>query len=871
VRNTSSSNSKSTPRAPQSSGTNASDLRVNLSVLTNERGRLSKTARLNGDGIVFDPAPGLHDGQIKTGAVDFTQLPDLITGLSPRKCLTFGIPKNGVQSQRLYSRRSQPPGEGITRTEEDLTYPDGPALLFADFDGLPAAVSEIDELETFIRQLIGRDVPMVVVPSSSSNIYNGDTRVRGLHGVHAYIAVERGTDIPEIAQRLRTRAVLRGLGRAVVFNNGHIEIRPPWDHSVFQASRQVFAAGAVCEPPLEQRREPRLFNAATPALSLSDIPELTPEDRKRIEKIEAGLLAQKEPEAEEKRRAYRSLRLAEGVSETALDALDGGVLAPDCPIFLADGRIVEVRDIVADPAAFHEVRCKDPAEPDYDGGRNVAIIYTKNIDARLRIHSKAHGGRDFRIDDFRPLQNNALASAPSALRLEALKEFNETYAVVQRGPNVLIMQEHEDGSVEFLRPADLRLLLQHRKVPSAVQLNKTEPLAKAWLEWEGRRQYNNVVFRPGIPEVPEGTFNMWSGWGVELNPSGKCDLFYEFMRRIICGDNEDHFRWLLTFFAHMVQRPTEKPETAVALRGGQGAGKTFFGKVFKRLLGSAHVTVNRFEQITKNFNKHLEGCLLLQCEEAVWGGHHSSAGVLKDLVTGDTLMIEQKYVDPVERPNFLRMLITSNEDWIWPADIDDRRLAAFDVSDERANDRAYFGAIAEELENGGYGRLLHDLLSYSIDDELLHSPPRTTALEAQAAESMPVEERWLLDLLQTGEIQGMPVGDGSIDVPIGILYDGYTQTANARERGYLKSREAFSHFISKRLSAVKTGGRQRVPSLIGRPQSYVYRIPPLADLRAAYTRRGRVANETWDQPNKWRLLDLFTELPLGPSGEGSTP
>jgi hypothetical protein len=864
MRAVSGSNSNAAHRASQSSGRTTNNPSVSLSVLT-------KSARLNGDDVVLDPAPGLSHGRIRTGAIEFSKLPDLITNLTPSDCLLFGVPKNGVRQQPLYSRRAQPPGEGITRTEEDLRYPEGPALFFADFDGLPDGVSGIDELEDYIRQLIGREVPVVVVPSSSSNLFNGTTQVRGLHGAHVYVAVERGTDIPEIAQRLRSRAILRGLGRAVVFKTGQIEIRPPWDDSVFQASRQVFAAGAACEPPLEQRREPRIFNAGAPPLSLSDFPDLTAQDRTRIEKIEDGLRAQKEPEAEERRRAHRSIRLAEGVSETALDALDGGVLAPDCPIILADGRIVEVRDIVADPAAFHGVRCKDPAEPDYDRGRDVAIIYTNNIDARPRIHSKAHGGRDFQIiDDFSPLQNDTKAPKPSDPRLEALKELNEIYAVVQRGPNGLIMQEQEDGSVEFLRPADFRLLLQHRKVPSAVQLNKTEPLAKAWLEWKGRRAYKNVVFLPGVEEVPEGTFNMWPGWGVEPDPSGRCDRFYDFVRRIICRGNEEHYEWLLTFLAHMVQRSMERPETAVALRGGQGVGKTFFGKVFKRLLGSSHITVNRFEQITKSFNKHLEGCLLLQCEEAVWGGHHSSAGILKDLVTGDTLMIEQKYVDPVERPNFLRMLITSNEDWIWPADIDDRRLAAFDVSDERANDRDYFRAIADELEQGGYGRLLYDLLNYRIDDGLLHDPPRTTALEAQAAESMSVEERWLLDLLQGGEIQGVPVEGGAVEVPVGVLFNSYVQAANPRERGYLKNPVSFSNFITERLGATKTGRRTRCGMPGGPKQSHVYRIPPLTEARAAYSRRGRAANQMWDEPNQWVVLDLFTELPLRLSGEEGT-
>jgi len=48
-------------------------------------------------------------------------------------------------------------------------------------------------------------------------------------------------------------------------------------------------------------------------------------------------------------------------------------------------------------------------------------------------------------------------------------------------------------------------------------------------------------------------------------------------------------------------------------------------------------------------------------------------GVLKDLITGDTLMIEPKGINPIEYPNYTRMMITSNEGWVVPAGMFERR------------------------------------------------------------------------------------------------------------------------------------------------------------------------------------------------------
>jgi hypothetical protein len=439
--------------------------------------------------------------------------------------------------------------------------------------------------------------------------------------------------------------------------------------------------------------------------------------------------------------------------------------------------------------------------------------------------------------------------APPNPRQEALEELNDSYAVVKYGSGVAIMEEGR-GRVEFRSESQFRLWLKNRTVPSESRPWQRESLASAWLVWPDRRQFESVEFLPGVPTPPAGVFNLWRGWNVQPQSAGSCGLFMDHLLHVVCGGDCDLLAWLLDWFAHLFQHPQHKPDTVVALQGGQGAGKSIVGSIMKKLLGPHHVTVDRGRQVTGNFNAHLEQCLLLQAEEAFWAGDKSAESALKHLVTGETLAIERKGFDVVERPNYTRMLITTNNDRVWPTALDDRRLAIFRVSDDRAFDRAYFDAIFRELESGGYERLLHDMLARDIDYDRLRRPPRTLALEAQAAESEGPEQRWLFDLLESGRIVGERTADGGVEVTIAHLYEEYVRSASDGERRYLKSVRAFGFYVQDRLRAKKLNDRKHVLTRAGPSRSRRYQLPPLADLREQYS-RGRAATQTWDGPDEW--------------------
>jgi len=308
-----------------------------------------------------------------------------------------------------------------------------------------------------------------------------------------------------------------------------------------------------------------------------------------------------------------------------------------------------------------------------------------------------------------------------------------------------------------------------------------KPLGDAWLKWGDRRTFQGITFAP--QGAPEGWLNLWQGWSVTPGP-GSYATFRDHLLTNVCDGNADLFRWVFAWFAQMVQDPSHKPGTALVLRGGMGTGKTIVGEIFGSLFSHHYVLVDQPKHLTGAFNSHMESGLLLQADEGFWAGDKGAEGRLRGLITSDHQLIERKNVDPIRLPNLVRVLITSNHDWVVPAGRDERRFAVLDVADHAKQNAEYFGAIMDEMDNqGGRAALLRDLLAFDLSTVNLRAIPTTAALVDQKAASMPPIHRWWYDRL----MDGVPVrtlddhgeqwrwGACAAPIPKSVLFDDYVR------------------------------------------------------------------------------------------------
>lgn len=337
------------------------------------------------------------------------------------------------------------------------------------------------------------------------------------------------------------------------------------------------------------------------------------------------------------------------------------------------------------------------------------------------------------------------------------KVMNQEYAFVLAGGGAHILWETTDPAGRY-RLEHLTLSAFHSKfAPQKMQLGRTEhPVSELWIESKQRREYDGLVFLPE-QETPERFYNLWRGFAYAPATTAEhpaVALFLEHAEHNVCGGDKDLFKWLMGYFAHLLQRPWEKPLVALVFRGAKGTGKNALIERIGALLGGHFLLTSNRRYLLGNFNGHLENCLLFALDEAFWSGDKQAEGALKDLITGREHVIEHKGKEPYTVANKTRVVIIGNEDWLVPASHDERRFAVFNVGDGRKQDRLFFTAMRKGMESGGYANLLRYFLDFDLSHVDVNAAPHTAALHDQKQSTLDPFHQWWLECLDEGRILG---------------------------------------------------------------------------------------------------------------------
>lgn len=264
--------------------------------------------------------------------------------------------------------------------------------------------------------------------------------------------------------------------------------------------------------------------------------------------------------------------------------------------------------------------------------------------------------------------------------LFSIRKFNERYAVVLFGGKAFVLSQNERGPmgerVQLITIGGFREFYANRFTEIRNPAGKVQTVthAAAWLGHPDRLQFAGMEFYPSPDgaQNTEGYLNLWKGFAFQPKPKHNgWKTLRDHLFENICRGNEQHFDWVIAFFAHMVQRPRDRVGVAMVLRGKQGVGKTVVGQHFGALVRAHYLLVDSPRYLTGRFNAHMTACLLLQTDEGFWAGDKEAEGRIKGLVTSSVQQVEMKGVDPVERRNFVRILVTSNESWVVPAGMEE--------------------------------------------------------------------------------------------------------------------------------------------------------------------------------------------------------
>ncbi len=423
-------------------------------------------------------------------------------------------------------------------------------------------------------------------------------------------------------------------------------------------------------------------------------------------------------------------------------------------------------------------------------------------------------------------------------------QMNQRFALIPIGNKMKILDTTDgDSNIKFLSVPDFDLVTAYLPSPK-IKLSA----AKYWIKRSERREFKSLVFSPDR-DVP-GAYNTWRGFSVEPRP-GTSSLFWQFVDQAICSGSFVLFEYVRRYFAHMIQRPWELPEVSLVLRGGQGVGKNTFVEAMASLIAHHYRQVNSMNEITGRFNGHMQNVVLLHANEATWGGSKADQGKLKAMVTDPRVPIEMKGLDIIEMDNYLRLIVSSNEKWPVPIDIDDRRFLVLDVNPIYKQDQKFFAALHAELTNGGREALMYDLSTEDISNFSPRSKPASpfgADIKIRSAES-PI--RWLFDILNGNTWTGgcdstiFPQANMPAEVQRSALYADYEQWSRTSPDRYPSARDQFFKTIRNTLGTTMIDSRPAAK--VGQHRERKSILISIGDCRLAFEHAiGATGNIQWE-------------------------
>jgi hypothetical protein len=301
------------------------------------------------------------------------------------------------------------------------------------------------------------------------------------------------------------------------------------------------------------------------------------------------------------------------------------------------------------------------------------------------------------IQPKRPPITGGLLTAADALDL-----MNAWFFVSETNGEVSISRIEGDGTLTHFGLDDLQLLLSNTSVEVG---NRHMPICKFWLGHHRRRQCK-IVFKPtGTAEVDE--YNQFRGFAITpVVGYQKQRRFLRHLWQVICKRDKTKFKYLMRWLAWCIQNPDRRAEVIVVMMSeAEGCGKSTVGQVMLDIFGQGKgrhgLLVEDKEQLLGKFNSHLETTCFVPGEEVLWAGDHSTADALKSRITAGTIPIEEKYRARRVVPNRLHVMLTTNHSWAIPAGVGARRYFVAEVSDEVAQDKAWFVPLYQDLNDGG--------------------------------------------------------------------------------------------------------------------------------------------------------------------------
>lgn len=263
-----------------------------------------------------------------------------------------------------------------------------------------------------------------------------------------------------------------------------------------------------------------------------------------------------------------------------------------------------------------------------------------------------------------------------------------------------------------------------------------------WVQWPHMRMADRMTYAPGDGLFVDGAINDWRGWGAEPK-RGSVKPFLDLIKSV------EGWEWLLQWLAYPIQNPGTKLFSSVLLWSvEQGTGKTFIGDVMRDIYGENSNVITSVDLHDDSF-VWMRNMQFILGEEVSQTRSRADAGILKHIITGDTVTVNEKYVPSFHLPNCANFMFTSNKPDAIILDRGDRRFFVSKL-DRRRPQKFWNELDRWRKREGGPGFFMH-YLQNSVDCKNFNPramPPETEEKTLMKSAGLTSVQQWVSELIE---------------------------------------------------------------------------------------------------------------------------
>ncbi len=384
---------------------------IKFTKITDLEKPLTKTAQIVDGKIKTFGRTELSRGEFETIICTFEEFPAVINNLNQNQAIVLGINSKGLEKGKIFSQKLWS-GEGITRTTKDggFSWPEN-KLLYLDFDGKQSILNMEEDLERVLDTVpCLRGKSFFCTSSSGSFLRHEKLGLdKGLSGFHAYFVWDN--EVSKLKREIEIYSIKKERIKFVLANglNPSILVRYPVDMSVFDPGRLVYESGCVLTMSsgiTQHRPAPQWLEDDGRwdgnFLSHNEVIKYKSEleDAKR-NFGEINNIKELRAKSRESRIKQSKGKLTRDITQRQEDFINRGELPGSWEILMDDDTSVKVWNFLFQPERWHKKTCRDPFEPDYDGGaKNKAIVFCERSaggETTATVVSHAHGTTSYKV------------------------------------------------------------------------------------------------------------------------------------------------------------------------------------------------------------------------------------------------------------------------------------------------------------------------------------------------------------------------------------------------------------------------------------------------------------------------------------------